>query len=128
MIRRITRVEVRETVPDTFLARADEVVRVDISIEELRHRLREGKIYPPDRVEHALRNLFRPDNLAALSELALLEVAREQSRHREELGLLRREGGRRIGVSERVMVCLSSNPEGSKELLRRLPEQRSNEC
>jgi len=119
MIRRITGVEVRETVPDTFLARADEVVTVDISIEELRHRLREGKIYPPDRVEHALRNFFRPDNLAALRELALLEVAREQSRHREELDLLRREGGRRIGVSERVMVCLSSNPEGSEELLRK---------
>jgi len=119
MIRRITGVEVRETVPDTFLARADEVVTVDISVEELRHRLREGKIYPPDRVEHALRNFFRPDNLAALRELALLEVAREQSRHREELDLLRREGGRRIGVSERVMVCLSSNPEGSEELLRK---------
>jgi two-component system, OmpR family, sensor histidine kinase KdpD len=119
MIRRITGVEVRETVPDTFLARADEVVTVDISIEELRHRLREGKIYPPDRVEHALRNFFRPDNLAALRELAMLEVAREQSRHREELDLLRREGGRRIGVGERVMVCLSSNPDGSEELLRK---------
>jgi two-component system sensor histidine kinase KdpD len=119
MIRRIMGVEVRETVPDTFLARADEVVTVDISIEELRHRLREGKIYPPDRVEHALRNFFRPDNLAALRELALLEVAREQSRHREELDLLRREDGRRIGVSERVMVCLSSIPDGSEELLRK---------
>jgi two-component system sensor histidine kinase KdpD len=119
MIRRITGVEVRETVPDTFLARADEVVTVDISIEELRHRLREGKIYPADRGKHALKNLFRPDNLAALRELALLEVAREQSRHREELNLLRREGGRRVGVSERVMVCLSSNPEGSEELLRK---------
>lgn len=119
MIRRITGVDVRETVPDTFLVRADEVVTVDISVEELRHRLREGKIYPPDRVEQALRNFFRPDNLAALRELALLEVAREQSRHREELEILRREGGRRIGVSERAMVCLSSNPDGSEELLRK---------
>jgi two-component system, OmpR family, sensor histidine kinase KdpD len=108
MIRRITRVEVRETIPDTFLARADEVVTVDISVEELRHRLREGKIYPAERVEQALRNFFRRDKLAALRELALLEVAREQSRHREELETLRREGGRRVGVSERVMVCLSS--------------------
>jgi two-component system sensor histidine kinase KdpD len=119
MIRRITGVDVRETVPDTFLARADEVVTVDISVEEVRHRLREGKIYPPDRIEQALRNFFRPDNLAALRELALLEVAREQSRHREALEILRREGGRRIGVSERVMVCLSSNPDGSEELLRK---------
>jgi two-component system, OmpR family, sensor histidine kinase KdpD len=99
MIRRITGVDVWETVPDTFLAQADEVVTVDISVEELRHRLREGKIYPPDRVEQALRNFFKPDNLAALREVALLEVAREQSRHREELETLRREGGRRIGVS-----------------------------
>ena len=74
---------------------------------------------PPDRVEQALRNFLRPGNLAALRELALLEVAREQSRHREELGLLQRDGGRRSGVSERVMVCLSSNPEGSEELLRK---------
>ncbi len=117
MIRRITGVEARETVPDTFLARADEVVTV--SVEELRHRLREGKIYPPDRGEQVLRNFFRPGNLAPLRELALPEVAREQSRHREELELLQREGGRRSGVSERVMVCLSSNPEGSEELLRK---------
>jgi two-component system sensor histidine kinase KdpD len=74
---------------------------------------------PPHRVEQALRNFLRPGNLAALRELALLEVAREQSRHREELGLLQRDGGRRSGVSERVMVCLSSNPEGSEELLRK---------
>jgi two-component system, OmpR family, sensor histidine kinase KdpD len=119
MIRRITGIEVRETVPDTFFARADEVVTVDIPVEELRHRLREGKIYPPERIEEALRNFFRPSNLAALRELALLEVAREQGRHREALELLQREGGRRIGVSERFMVCLSSNPEGSKELLRK---------
>jgi len=119
MIRRITAIEVRETVPDTFFARADEVVTVDISVEELRYRLREGKIYPPERIEDALRNFFRPSNLAALRELALLEVAREQGRHREALELLQREGERRIGVSERFMVCLSPNPEGSKELLRK---------
>src|SRR6202521_2286484 len=74
---------------------------------------------PPDRGEQALRNFLRPGNLAALRELALLEVAREQSRHRQELELLQREGGRRSGVTERVMVCLSSNPEGSEELLRK---------
>src|SRR6266481_7600099 len=55
MVRRITGIEVHETVPDTFLARADEVVTVDISVEQLRERLREGKIYPPDRVEQALK-------------------------------------------------------------------------
>jgi two-component system sensor histidine kinase KdpD len=117
MVRRITGVEVRETIPDTLLSHADEVVTVDISVEELRQRLREGKIYPPDRVEQALRNFFKPSNLASLRELALREVARDQGRHREELELLKREGGRRTPVTERLMVCLSSNPEGSEELL-----------
>jgi two-component system, OmpR family, sensor histidine kinase KdpD len=77
------------------------------------------KIYPPDRIEQALKNFFRPSNLAALREMALVEVARKQGRHREELELPQREGGRRIGVTERLMVCLSSNPEGSEELLRK---------
>ncbi len=119
MVRRMTGIEVRETVPDTFFARADQVVTVDISVEELRQRLREGKIYPPDRVEQALKNFFEPSNLAALRELALREVARGQSRHREEAELLKRDRGRRMPVGERLMVCLSSNPDGSKELLRK---------
>jgi two-component system sensor histidine kinase KdpD len=119
MVRRITGVEIRETIPDTFLVRADQVVTVDISVEELRQRLREGKIYPPAQVEQALRNFFKPSNLAALRELALREVARDQSRQREELEVLKREGGRRLPVTERVMVCLSSNPAGSEELLRK---------
>jgi two-component system sensor histidine kinase KdpD len=119
MVRRITGVEIRETVPDTFLARADQVVTVDVPVEELRQRLREGKIYPPERVEQALKNFFKPSNLAALRELALREVARDQSRQREELELLKREGGRRTAVSDRLMVCLSSNPDGSDDLLRK---------
>jgi two-component system sensor histidine kinase KdpD len=119
MVQRITGVEVRETVPDTFLGRADQVVTVDVSVDELRQRLREGKIYPQDRIEQALRSFFRPSNLASLRELALREVARDQSRQREELESLKREGGRRTAVTERVMVCLSSNPQGSKAILRK---------
>jgi len=119
VVRRITGVEIRETIPDTFLARADQVVTVDIPVEELRQRLREGKIYPSERVEQALKNFFKPSNLAALRELALREVARDQSRQREELELLKREGGRRTAISDRMMVCLSSNPDGSEDLLRK---------
>ncbi len=84
LVQRITGVEVKETLPDSFLARADQVVNVDVAVEELRHRLREGKIYPPEQVEQALKNFFKPSNLAALRELALREVARDQSRQREE--------------------------------------------
>ncbi|HKV55777.1 MAG TPA: universal stress protein [Candidatus Binataceae bacterium] len=118
-VRRLTGIEMRETVPDTFLAHADQVVTVDLPVEELRQRLREGKIYPPERVEYALKNFFRPSNLASLRELALREVARDQGRHREELEQLKREGGRRTAVAERLAVCLSSNPRGSDELLRK---------
>jgi two-component system, OmpR family, sensor histidine kinase KdpD len=118
-VRQVSGVDVKETIPDTFLEEADQVVTVDISVEELRQRLREGKIYPSDRVEQALKNFFKPSNLAALRELALREVARDQGRHREELEQLKRERGRRTAVSERMMVCLSSNPDGSEELLRR---------
>jgi two-component system, OmpR family, sensor histidine kinase KdpD len=119
LVRRMTGVEVRETIPDTVLARADQVVTVDIAVEELRQRLREGKIYPAEHVEQALRNFFKPGNLAALRELALREVARGQSRSRAEMELLKRERGRRTMVGERLMVCLSSNPDGSDELLRK---------
>ncbi len=119
MVKRLTGVEVRETLPDRFLARADQVVTVDIAVGELRERLREGKIYPPEQVEHALKNFFKPSNLASLRELALREVARDQSRHREDLELAKRGRGRRPAVTERLMVCLSSNPEGSDQLLRK---------
>jgi two-component system, OmpR family, sensor histidine kinase KdpD len=95
------------------------VVTVDIAVEELRQRLRDGKIYPAEHVEQALRNFFKPGNLAALRELALREVARGQSRSRAEMELLKRERGRRTMVGERLMVCLSSNPDGSDELLRK---------
>ncbi|HEY5220373.1 MAG TPA: histidine kinase, partial [Gemmatimonadaceae bacterium] len=66
---------VRETLPDWVLALADQVVNLDISAEDLRQRLIEGKIYAKDKVPAALSNFFTPDNLSTLRELALREVA-----------------------------------------------------
>ena len=106
-VARTTGVRVRETVPDTFLDRADEVVNVDVTVEELRNRLREGKIYRPEKVEQALTHFFRKGNLSTLRELALRAVADEVS---EKAASYRtREGLEPALIPERVMVCMSSN-------------------
>src|SRR6185503_4841560 len=106
-VARATGVRVRETVPDTFLDRADEVINVDVTVEELRNRLREGRIYKPEKVEQALTNFFRKGNLSTLRELALRTVADEVG---EKAASYRaREGLEPALIPERVMVCMSSN-------------------
>ena len=77
IVSRMTGVRVKETVPDTFFDRADEVINVDATVDELRTRLRQGKIYRPEKVEQALANFFREGNLSTLRELALRAVADE---------------------------------------------------
>ena len=76
---------IRETVPDSFFKRADEVVNVDITVEELRSRLREGKIYAPEKVEQSLANFFRKGNLNLLRELSLRATAEQVSKSRFRL-------------------------------------------
>ena len=114
-------VTVRETVPDWVVASADQVVNLDISSEDLRQRLREGKIYAPDKVERALRNFFTDENLTTLRELALREVAGAVDRSREEI--VRRETGEVPTIAprtvERVLVAMSSNPPYTATLLRK---------
>jgi len=109
---RVTGVRVRETVPDTFLDRADEVVNVDVTVQELQSRLRQGKVYKPEKVEQALSNFFRETNLSTLRELALRAVADEvgdkAASHRQ------REGLEPALIPERVMVCMSSNAEAPR--------------
>ncbi|MEO8333706.1 MAG: universal stress protein [bacterium] len=114
-------VTVRETVPDWVVASADQVVNLDISSEDLRQRLREGKIYTADKVEAALRNFFTDENLTTLRELALREVAGAVDRSREEI--VRRETGETRSAAprtvERVLVAMSSNPPYTAALLRK---------
>ena len=109
---RVTGVRVRETVPDTILDRADEVVNVDVTVQELQSRLRQGKVYKPEKVEQALSNFFRETNLSTLRELALRAVADEvgdkAASHRQ------REGLEPALIPERVMVCMSSNADAPR--------------
>ncbi|MGB8966069.1 MAG: hypothetical protein WCB99_10565 [Candidatus Cybelea sp.] len=93
---RLTGTVVRETLPDGILSLADEVILIDVTPETLRQRLREGKIYPPERCETALANFFRTENLFALRELALREALR--ARHRERI----------VSPFERILLAIGS--------------------
>jgi two-component system, OmpR family, sensor histidine kinase KdpD len=106
---------IRETVPDNFLKRADEVVNVDITVEELRQRLRQGKIYAPEKVEQSLANFFRKGNLNMLRELSLRTTAEQVSNRAAEYR--RTQGLEQAPIPEKVMVCLSTRP-GTERLLR----------
>jgi two-component system sensor histidine kinase KdpD len=106
---------IRETVPDNFLKRADEVVNIDLTVDELRTRLRQGKIYAPEKVEQSLANFFRKGNLNMLRELALRTTAEQVSSRASEYR--RTQGLEQAPIPEKVMVCLSSRP-GTERLLR----------
>ncbi len=114
-IAQTTGVRVRETIPDYFLHRADEVVNVDVSVDMLRTRLRQGKIYGIEKIEQSLNNFFRKGNLSALRELALRQLATDQAVKAQDYR--EREGLEQAVIPEKVMVCLSSNTE-AKRLLR----------
>ena len=106
-------VKVRERLPDSVLAEADEIVDIDLATADLRQRLEDGKIYPAERIQTALANFFTPSNLDKLRELALRELAaqidfRRRETQAEESGL----------ASDQIMVCLSSHGPNSEKLLR----------
>lgn len=114
-VARTTGVRVRETVPDWFLRRADEVVNVDVSVDTLRTRLRQGKIYGVEKIEQALTNFFRKGNLSALRELALRQVAQDQSDKAQHYR--QREGLEPAVIPDKVMVAIASRGS-AKKLLR----------
>ncbi|MDQ3257588.1 MAG: histidine kinase, partial [Acidobacteriota bacterium] len=110
-----TGVRVRETVPDFILRRADEVVNVDVSVDTLRTRLRQGKIYGVEKIEQSLTNFFRKGNLSALRELALRQVAEDQATKAHDYR--ERESLEQAVIPEKVMVCMASRGS-AKKLLR----------
>jgi two-component system sensor histidine kinase KdpD len=118
LVERTTGVTIRETVPDSFLKEADQVVNLDLAVEDLLDRLRAGKIYAPDKVSWALEHFFKDQNLSTLRELALREVAESLERMSEAKAKAgNNEGGARRAA--RVMVCMSSYPPHAATLLRK---------
>lgn len=115
VIAQITRIHVRETVPDEILDEASEIELVDTTPDDLLQRLREGKVYVKAQAERALRHFFQPGNLTALRELALRRTALRVDR--DVTGYMQ---SRAIGgpAGERILVCVNEHPS-SAELVRR---------
>ena len=121
LVARITGIVVRERIPDRLLDEADEVVVVDVTPETLQERLKEGKIYAPEKIEQSLQNFFQRRNLIALRELALREVADNCEEDAIELSNRTANAnlsGEFCNIHERVLVCVSTYPN-SVQLLRR---------
>lgn len=114
---RITGVQQRETVPDAIVRRAEQIDLVDMSPEAIRRRMAHGNIYPPEKVDAALANYFRPGNLGALRELALLWLA---DRVEESLAdyLVAHGIDKPWETRERIVVCLSGE-DGGEAVIRR---------
>ncbi len=123
-IAELSGIRVRETIPDAVLGRADEVVLVDLTPEALLDRLRAGKVYRPERIDAALNNFFRIENLSALREVALRQVAQEVGQKRlatvEPVGtrddLIAGEMPQAVG--ERLLALVEPYP-GAQRLVRR---------
>jgi two-component system sensor histidine kinase KdpD len=122
-ITELSGVRVRETIPDAILGRAEEVVLIDLTPEALLERLRAGKIYPAERIDAALNNFFRVENLAALREVVLRQVAEEVGAKRLTTELLG-SGEQSLAadapqaVGERLLALVEPYP-GAQRLVRR---------
>lgn len=113
-VKDITGVEVKERIPDSVLAQADEVVNIDLTADELITRLKEGKIYDAAKIETALKNFFQSDHILQLRELALKEVASQVERKVET------EVTKTYAVKhERFLACISSNDGTAKTVIRK---------
>jgi two-component system sensor histidine kinase KdpD len=113
-VKRITNVEVQERVPDNVLRLADEVVNIDLTADDLIARLKEGKIYTEDKIQTALTNFFKSDQILQLRELALKEVASQVVRKVEN------EVPKNSALRhEKILACISSNDKTAKIVIRK---------
>jgi two-component system, OmpR family, sensor histidine kinase KdpD len=113
-IRQITGIEVKERVPDSVLAQANEVVNIDLTAEELIDRLKEGKIYKAEKINTALQNFFKSENILQLRELALKEVASQVERKVESEITTPN-----AFKHEKFLACISSNERTAKTVIRK---------
>ena len=114
-VQEISGIEVRERIPDRVLEEADEVVNIDLTAEELIERLKAGKIYRPEKIELALNNFFKAENILQLRELALKEVAlRVEKKVENELPL-----DTSHVRHEKFMACISSHEKTPRKIIRR---------
>jgi two-component system sensor histidine kinase KdpD len=111
VVRSITGIVVRETVPDWVPLTASETVMVDLTPEALHARMKRGDVYSTEKVERSLKNFFRRGNLIALRELALRQVAEQVDRSLESY-MEAQDIRKNWGVRERMAICISSNPAG----------------
>ncbi len=109
-------IKVQERIPDSVLQQADEVVNIDLTAEELISRLKAGKIYHPDKVQLALNNFFKPENILQLRELALKEVAFRVGK-KVENEVFSPEKGKT--TTSKLLVCVSSNEETQRVIIRK---------
>jgi two-component system sensor histidine kinase KdpD len=109
VVRSITGITVRETVPDWVPLTASETVMVDLTPEALQNRMKRGDVYTAEKVERSLKNFFRRGNLIALRELALRQVAEQVDRSLESY-MEAEDIRKNWGVRERLAVCVSANP------------------
>lgn len=113
-IKSITGIEVKERIPDSVLAQADEVVNIDLTADELILRLKQGKIYQAEKIEMALKNFFQSEHILQLRELALKEVASQVERKVET------EISKPNSLKhERFLACISSNEKTAKTVIRK---------
>ena len=114
VVKEITGVEVQERVPDNVISMADEVVNIDLTAEELINRLKEGKIYAEDKIQMALTNFFKSDQILQLRELALKEVASQVVRKVEH------EKPKNTNFRhDKLLACISSNDKTAKIVIRK---------
>lgn len=114
-VKDIAGIEVKERIPDSLLQEADEVVNIDLTAEELITRLKAGKIYRPEKIELALNNFFKTDNILQLRELALKEVAFRVEKKVENEVVTGDKGIRH----EKFLACISSNERTPRHIIRK---------